>query len=301
MEGGKHQVAGKRSLNGRLGSLQISNLADHDDVWVMSKDGPKTCGEGHIRRGIHLNLVHTLDVVLHGIFNGDRLHGFAHDAIERGIERGGFARTGRSSDQEDPVRAGDHRVPSLGDLGGHAEIIEFELRHAVIENPKDDAFAGDHWNDRDSKVEFSTLVPEGDPAVLRLPLFRNVQPGHDLEATDDGISESVHRCGDAGLAEHAIDPIANGELFLVGLDVNIRGSLSNRFEEEIVDQLDDAGLLVGVEFSAGGIEDEIRVGRVVIGQGIKRVSRDAVMRSDEFPKIALVGQDEFDSESGEEP
>jgi len=42
----EHEVAGKRSLHRKHGSLFIADLADHDDVRVLTKDGAQPAREG---------------------------------------------------------------------------------------------------------------------------------------------------------------------------------------------------------------------------------------------------------------
>ena len=45
------------------------------------------------------------------------------------------------------------------------------------------------------------------------------------------------------VVQHAVDAVADREVVLVRLDVDVAGPLVDRLEENLVDQLDDAGLL----------------------------------------------------------
>ncbi len=46
VQGGEHQVAGQRGLDGDLGGLVVADLADHDDVGVLAQEGAQRGGEG---------------------------------------------------------------------------------------------------------------------------------------------------------------------------------------------------------------------------------------------------------------
>ena len=45
------------------------------------------------------------------------------------------------------------------------------------------------------------------------------------------------------MAEHPIDAVADHQRVFIGLDVDVRGPLADRLDQQIVDELDDAGFL----------------------------------------------------------
>ena len=48
-----------------------------------------------------------------------------------------------------------------------------------------------HRNDRDTKIVFPAAASHRDSAVLRHPLFSDVQVDHDLQATDDRVAKAT--------------------------------------------------------------------------------------------------------------
>ena len=83
--------------------------------------------------------------------------------------------------------------------------------------------AVEHGEYRDAEVEVQGLVEalERQPAILREPVLGDVEVAHDLEASDQ-------RPGDRGreghlLSANSVDAIADHDLLLLSLDVNVAG------------------------------------------------------------------------------
>ncbi len=96
--------------------------------------------------------------------------------------------------------AGDeHHAVRLQDLPlefGQRLRLKTELGHVqpqvfFVEQAKNDFFAEERRHGRNAEVEFLLLsvlqVLDHDAAVLRQPLFADVQLGHDLDAAGDRI------------------------------------------------------------------------------------------------------------------
>src|SRR5438477_416785 len=98
---------------------------------------------------------------------------------------------------------------------------------------------------RDAHVDVLAGHLAPDPAVLRQPLLGDVEPGHDLDARGDRRLELLGRA--LGLAQHAVDPVADDHVLLAGLDVDVRRALLGGLEHQRVDPADDRRLVVGVE------------------------------------------------------
>ena len=107
------------------------------------------------------------------------------------IESVRLSRTGGASDQ--------HHAVGFEDLAlefGQRFRLETELGHVqaevfFVEQAKNDFFAEESGDSGDAEVEFLLLlvlqVLDHDAAVLREPLFADVQLGHDLHAAGDGV------------------------------------------------------------------------------------------------------------------
>ncbi len=107
----------------------------------------------------------------------------------------------------------------------------------------DDAFAVNHRDDRDADVDLAALDAHLDAAVLRQALLGDVEPRHDLDAADDRRLEAIDLRRQHLRLQHAVDAVADAERFFLGLDVNVAGALVGRLDQDLVDQLDDRGLL----------------------------------------------------------
>ena len=88
---GQHQVAGERSLDRDLCGLKVADLADHDHVRVLPQDGPQGFGKGQVDLGIHLRLAHARQLVFDGVFHRHDVVARGVQALQRGVQAGGFA------------------------------------------------------------------------------------------------------------------------------------------------------------------------------------------------------------------
>ena len=99
-------------------------------------------------------------------------------------------------------------------------------------------------HDRHAEIDGAPLDAELETAVLRDPLFRDVELGHDLDARDDRLVEflvdRLHR-----LVQHAVDPVLDDDFAVPRFDVNVGGAPLQRVEEGRIDQLDDRRLVGG--------------------------------------------------------
>src|SRR6185369_258826 len=94
----KHKVARKRRLDGDFAGFKVTDLADKNDVGILSQEGTQRSGEVETDLLFHLNLVDASQLEFDWIFRG-------HDVGVRLIEQRdgrvksiGLARTRRSGD-----------------------------------------------------------------------------------------------------------------------------------------------------------------------------------------------------------
>ncbi len=66
-------MAGQRRLHGDLGGLEVADLADQDDVRVLTQEGPQQPGERQLLLGVDLALDEPVDVVLDRVLGGEDL------------------------------------------------------------------------------------------------------------------------------------------------------------------------------------------------------------------------------------
>src|SRR6185369_8220892 len=99
VNGGKHQVAGKGSVDSDLRSFSVADFADHDLVGIVTQDGTQTTGKCQALFLINGNLHNAANLVLDRVFDGDELVFFALDLIQSGVQGGRLAGAGRPGDQ----------------------------------------------------------------------------------------------------------------------------------------------------------------------------------------------------------
>ena len=243
VKGREHQVPGQRRLHGRLGRLQVADLADHHDIRIVSQNGAQPAREGHVDLGVHLYLVDSVQVILDGVFDGEQLDLAADDFLKRRVQGGRLSAAGRAGYQDDPVRTRDQGVEQSERVGVHAQFRQRVQHGALVENPHDDPLAEEHRDHADADVDLASAHLELYPPVLREALLGDVQVGHDLDTADDRRLELADLRGDRGVLKHAVDAIADAQVVLVRLDMNIAGPLVQRLQEYLVDQLYDRCLL----------------------------------------------------------
>ena len=90
-------------FDGDFGGFEVADLADHDDVRVLTQKRTQGLGEIQPLLGIDVDLVDALHVDLHRVFGGGNVDVHSVEDIQPGIERYRFARTGGAGDQNHPL------------------------------------------------------------------------------------------------------------------------------------------------------------------------------------------------------
>ena len=295
-------MARHRRLRRGAGGLEVADLADHHHVRVVAEDGAETFLEGHAHLVVHRDLVHAMEMIFHRVLDREHLDGGADDGVERGVERGGLARTGRTGDEEDAVRPVDQALEHGVGRVVHAQLLEREEHVRLVQETHHDAFAEEHRDDAHADVHLPAADLELDAAVLRDAAFGDVEVREDLDAADDRGLEPVHLRRHGGFLQHAVDPVADRDLVLVGFDVDVRGPLADRLDDDLVDELDDARLLRHLEqvlaaFDRGAAPGEV-VGPDHLVQG---VAAEAEVGLDQLLDVVPRRQHRLDVEPGAEP
>ena len=118
-------------------------------------------------------------------------------------------------------------------------------RFSLSSKPQHDLLAPQRGQGRDAEIELLLLAADlhlqHDAAVLRQPLFADVELGHDLEARGDGVLQLQRRIHDR--LQDAVNAEADAEFFFVGLHVNVAGAALHRIGEDQVHELDDGGFV----------------------------------------------------------
>ena len=258
-----HEVTrdGRLHRDGRR--FPVADLADHDNVGVLTQNGTQGVAKGQVRLGIHLHLIHAVHVRLHGVLHRDDVHHVAVKLVQCGVKRGGFTGAGRSGDQHDPVGMAQDLVEffqfrprqAKGALAAAQRLFLRQSHHAL--------FAIDRGERGNTHIVFPAVHQDGKAAVLRSALFGNVQIAEDLNARDDGGQQLQVVSG--GGVQHAVHSAADPDLVRSGLHVDIGSALAHRLLHKGVHQHHHGGgvdiLLKDLIFQRGALP--------LVGLGVK--------------------------------
>ncbi len=149
------------------------------------------------------------------------------------------------------MRQIQHAFPHGAIALRHAEVFEPEQRVASIEDTKHDRFAVDHRDDGNAQVDLAIGDLQPDAAVLRDALLGDVEMAENFDARNDRRVKSANLRRNNSLPAARIDAIAHAKLIFERLDVHIARPKLQGFDHELVDELDDGGVL--------GVDGEIEV------------------------------------------
>src|SRR5690606_32077274 len=238
----KHEVARLRGLDRDLRGLEVSNLADHDDVRVLAQERAQRGGEREPDLRVDVLLVHAREVDLGRVLGRRDVAIPGVQDVEAGIERDRLTAAGRAGHEDHAV--GLHQVLEVELLLEVLvpEGVDAELRARRIEQTADDLLAEQRRAGVDAEVDRAVLrEPHLDAAVLRDAALGDVEPRHDLEPGRDLAGERDRRLRELG--QHAVLPEANAVELLVRLEVDIRRAALDRVEHHLVDEADDRGIV----------------------------------------------------------
>ncbi len=255
-------MAGERGLHGHVGGFLVADLADHHHVRVLTQDGAQAAGEGHVDLGVDLGLADAFEVVLNGILDGEDVARTVVEGRQRGIERGGLARTGGAGDQDDAVGLLHRLLQLAAVLLVHAEMTQGQTSGLLVQQAQHHPLAVGRGQRGNADVHLATADPQRDTPVLRDALLGDVQLGHDLDPRDQQrrqLALGLHH-----FAEDAVDAKAYHQPLLEGFDMDIRGVLGNRLAEDRVDQTNDRRVVLLLQQVLGFLDLVGQAGQVEV-------------------------------------
>ena len=113
-------------LNGNLCGFEVANFTNHDDVGVLPQDGAQGLGKGQINFGVDLRLAHPGQFIFDGIFHRHDVAACGVQALQRGIQGGGFARACGAGDQDQPMGLCHQLLEAVQGVALHADILQAE-------------------------------------------------------------------------------------------------------------------------------------------------------------------------------
>ena len=296
VDGGQHEVPGERGLDRDLGGFAVADFADHDHVGILAQNRAQPRSESQPDFRIDLGLADPVDRVFDRILDRQDIALAIVEPAQRGIQRGGLARSGRPGDQDDPVGIGERAAQQLFGRRIEPEVREIEPGVLLVEQAQHHPLARAAGQRRDAHVDQLAAERQSDPPVLRHAPFGDVEPGHDLDPADQHRRD-VRRHPQLFL-QHPVDPHPHHQRGLVRLDVDIRDALAQPFGDQAVDQADRGGIVGAVEQVFGGRQAQRqRIERVAdphVARHRRRAAIERVAFAEEF--FELRGIDAFQRE-----
>src|SRR5437870_12201198 len=217
--------------------LQITNLADHDDVRGLTQNGAQRDWEGHSDIVVHLHLIDPGHLIFNRFFHRDDLAVRLVDVIEAGVEGTGFSRPGRTSHEQDSIRRTQQLFEFFLIVAEETELGQAEEQTRFIEHAHDNAFAMVRGNGGNAQINRFLFYVHLNASVLRQTLFCDThRAGHDLQPADDGGLQTFRRR--LHFLEDTVDAKTNAEFFIERLEMNITRTELVRLDDQHRDQPD---------------------------------------------------------------
>ena len=243
----EHQVPGQRRLYPDFRRLEVANLSHQDDVGVLPEEGAQRRREVQPDLLLHLHLVDPRQLELHGVLRGHDVRLHLIQPGHRGVQRIRFAGSRGPGHQHHAIGPQNVALEFLQRLRLETQLGHVQPQVFLVQQPQHDLFAEQRGHRGHAEVQFlfSTVdfVLDHDAAVLRQPLFRDVQLRHDLQAAGHGIAQLQRRIHHR--LQHPVDAEPHPHLVLVRLHVNIARAPLHRIRQDQVHQLDDGRLFGG--------------------------------------------------------
>src|SRR6266513_117024 len=203
--------------------LQITNLADHDDVRGLTQDGAQRNRKRHSDIVVHLYLIDPRHLIFNWFFHRDDLAVRLIDVVEAGVKGARFPRTSRTGHEQDSIGRTQQTFEFLLIIAEEAEFGKAEEQTRFVEHAQDNRFL---------------FYLHLNASILRQTLFRDThRAGHDLEPADDSGLQTLRRR--LHFLENAVDAKTDAELFVERLEMNIARTEFVRFDDQHRNQPDD--------------------------------------------------------------
>ena len=124
-------------------------------------------------------------------------------------------------------------------------------------------------------------------------------PRHDLDARDERGLVALQLRRHRRLVQDAVDAVADAQLVLRRLEMNVRRAVLEGLPDDLVDELDDAGFLVALGDFLVLADQQFE--RLVLGHLVERFGADAVVLLERLLDFDLGGQGKLHRAAGVEP
>ena len=258
VQGGEHQVTGQSATDGDFDGFLVTHFPHHDHVRVTTQNRAQAGGKGQADFGFHRDLHHPVQLVFHRVFDGHDAAVLGVQLAQQGVERGGLAGTGGTGDEDDAIGQRDELAD--GRLRGGIEADLGHVERFASEQAERHRFAVHRGNGGHTNVDGVAVELQVDTAILRQPALGNVEVRHDLETRNQRVLQQAHVGRHRHLEKAAVNAVADAQIALQRLYVNVRGALAQGFTEDLVHEVHHGGFFIRL------VQDVDLLGHVVAGE-----------------------------------
>src|SRR6266850_6517141 len=236
-------MAGERSLDGDLRRFLVPNFTNQNHIRIMPQNRAQPLGKGQSGLFRNLDLIDAPQLIFDRVFNRNDLAHRIVNFVERGIEGRGFAAAGRSGDENDSVRQLKHSLERLELALVHAKLLHAQQGGVLPQQPHHHRFTVQHRYYRYTNVHLAVVQPDLDAAILRQPLFRDVQMAQNFDAGNDGRLKTLDLGRHRHVLQYAVDAVADAKFVFERFEVNVRGAKLDGISQHLVHKSYDGGIL----------------------------------------------------------
>ncbi len=197
----------------------------------------------------HLDLADSFELILDGVFDRDDVLLRGVDPVQIGVETGALAAAGGPGDEDYAVGKVQQCVELLEIVGPEPQFIQTVHARALVEDTQHAALAEAGRNGAHAQIDLALAQANAGASVLRHSPLGDVHARHDLDTRDnqrqDVAVEAQH------IVQDAVDPVADLNLRLVRVHVDIAGPHLQGAEQDIVHQPDHRRAVHHVEQIVG--------------------------------------------------
>src|SRR5450830_929861 len=241
MQRGQDKVPGQGGLDSDLRRLAIPDLADEHNVGVLTQDAAQAVGERHVRLDIDLHLVESIHLVLDRVLHRDDVLSGRVETVECGVQGRCLAGAGGAGDDNHTIRLADDVVEQGQRIIEESKVLKGHHGTALVQDAQNDLLAVDGGQRTDAEVDGLVLDAQGDTAVLGLAPLGDIHIGHDLDAREHAGLDVARQF--LLLLQDTVDTVADAQVVLLRLHVDIRRALDDGLGDEGVDQPNDGRVL----------------------------------------------------------
>ena len=121
MQGTEHQVTRQGGLGRDGGGFPVTNFSHQNHIRILAEHASQQTLKREPDAVVDLMLGDRREANLHGVFQGGDIDVGLVDLSQTGIQRGGFAATGRATAENNPIGSGDAPLYRVADGVGESD------------------------------------------------------------------------------------------------------------------------------------------------------------------------------------